>query len=212
MGVNRVMRWMATGPPAFAVRPSLHRAEFAIWAVRGRQGPPPHAFKEAIVKDYAARNRLETLVETGTYLGDMVWAVRHTFREIHTIELDPSLYRRAVRRFHRSRNVHVYQGDSAEVLGGIVAALKGPALFWLDGHYSGGITARGELDTPIRKELSRVFASPWPHVVLIDDASDFTGRGDYPAVDELDALLRSIRPGLVVSSSDNVIRIHQPPG
>ncbi len=182
MGVNRVMRWMATGPPAFAVRPSLHRAEFAIWAVRGRQGPPPHAFKEAIVKDYAARNRLETLVETGTYLGDMVWAVRHTFREIHTIELDASLYRR------------------------------GPALFWLDGHYSGGITARGELDTPIRKELSRVFASPWPHVVLIDDASDFTGRGDYPAVDELDALLRSIRPGLVVSSSDNVIRIHQPPG
>ena len=204
------MRWMTTGPPAFAIRPSLHKAELAVWAARGRPGPPPHAVKEAIVKDYAARHRLDTFVETGTYLGDMVWAVRHTFREIHTVELDPLLYRRALRRFHRSSHVHVYQGDSAEVLGTIVAALQGPALFWLDGHYSGGITAKGAVDTPIKTELSHVFADRRPHVVLIDDASDFTGTGDYPAIDELEDLVRSIRPGVTVTSSENVIRIHEP--
>ena len=34
---------------------------------------------------------------------------------------------------------------------------KTPAIFWLDGHYSAGITAMGEQATPIFKELTHIF-------------------------------------------------------
>jgi hypothetical protein len=179
--------------------------------MRGRRGLIPHAVKQLTVKEYAARYRLDTFVETGTYLGDMIWGVRRTFREIHSIELEPSLYQRAVKRFRGERHVHLYQGDSAELLGDIVARLTGPALFWLDGHYSGGITAKGQLQTPIKTELSYVFADKRPHVVLIDDASDFTGTGDYPSIDELNSLVRAIRPGLYLTTADNIVRVQSGP-
>ena len=38
----------------------------------------------------------------------------------------------------------------------LVRQLDGPALFWLDGHYSGGDTAKGELDTPVSAELESI--------------------------------------------------------
>jgi hypothetical protein len=207
--MSRISRWFGTGPAAFIVRPAVHQLRFLIWTKRGRRGPVPHMAKQRIVKAYAIRYGLETFVETGTYLGDMIWAVRRTFREIHSVELDPSLYSRAVMRFRRYRHVHLHQGDSAQVLAEIVARLPGPTLFWLDGHYSGGITAKGDLQTPVKRELQHVFGNRrHQHVALIDDARDFTGSGDYPSIVELKALLQEIDPRLVVFSADDIIRIH----
>lgn len=206
--ISRAANWLATGPPAFAVRPIYQQVELQLWAASGQRGIVPHAVKQRIVKEFAARYGLETLVETGTYLGDMVWGVRRTFRDIHTVELEPSLYRRAVQRFGGETHVHLYLGDSAEIISEIVARLTGPALFWLDGHFSGGITAKGQVLSPIKAELSTVFGDQRSHVVLIDDASDFTGSGDYPSIDELRTLLQTLRPGLHVTIADNIIRVH----
>lgn len=44
------------------------------------------------VKAYGRAFELSTLVETGTYLGDMVEAQRRSFREVWSIELSPTLY------------------------------------------------------------------------------------------------------------------------
>ena len=206
---SRAAEWLSKGPPAYVARPIYQRIELLLWAARGQRGVVPHVVKQRVVKEYAARYGLDTLIETGTYLGDMIWGVRRAFRAIHSVELDPSLYERAVRRFRGQGHVHLYLGDSAVLIGEIVAGLTAPALFWLDGHFSGGITAKGQLETPIKTELSRVFADQRSHVVLIDDASNFTGQGDYPSIDDIGSLLRALRPSLSMTIADNIIRVHE---
>src|ERR1051325_2291173 len=69
------------------------------WYRAGRPSPPPPLVKQAIVKDYARRFALRTLIETGTYRGDMVNACRETFETIVSIELDDVLFEEARRRF-----------------------------------------------------------------------------------------------------------------
>src|SRR5713226_9781177 len=53
-----------------------------------------------------------TFIETGTFLGDMSWHASHMFSQVHTIELDTELAKRASVRFAAVANVTVHQGDS----------------------------------------------------------------------------------------------------
>lgn len=199
-------QWLATGPVSFVARPAYQRVEYIRWRNGRRGGPAPHLLKRRILKTYAGRYGLDTMVETGTYLGDMVAGVRGDFRSIMTIELDDALFERAKRRFAGDSNVHLYKGDSGKVLKEIVSELRGPALFWLDAHHSGGITAHGDQATPVLEELDHVLASGEPrHVVLIDDARDFNGAGGYPTVDDLRRQIGT-RP-LSLEVKDDVIRI-----
>jgi hypothetical protein len=66
-----------------------------------------------------------------------------------------------------------------------VRRIDQPALFYLDGHYSGGITARAAKDTPIYEELSHIFEHDPRHVIVIDDARCFGRDPDYPSLHEL---------------------------
>ena len=109
------------------------------WNLSGKTMPPPQAIKQRIVKQYQSRYCLNVFVETGDYLGDMVDPVKSRFREIYSVELG------------QEPNIHLLQGDSSDVLPRILKDLTEPALFWLDGHFSGGVTARGEVDFPILK-------------------------------------------------------------
>lgn len=182
--------------------------ELAAWYRDGRPVPPPPAAKQRIVADHAKRFRCQCLVETGTYRGDMVEAQKRRFRRIITIELDARLYERAVARFRADRHVVVLHGDSGRLLPEVISRLEGPTLFWLDGHYSGGLTARGESDTPVVQELATILADPSStHVVLIDDARCF-GSGDYPSLDEIRRQVQLARPGWNVQVEDDIIRIH----
>ena len=63
--------------------------------------------------------------------------------------------------------------------------INGTAIFWLDGHYSGGITALGNKECPVLEELETILKSHIQHVILIDDARLFNGTNDYPTIDEL---------------------------
>jgi len=95
------------------------------------------------VLQYARQFDLRVLVETGTYLGEMVDAMRTAFGRVYSIELDQELYWRAVQRFAGRGSVTIVQGDSSKVLPQLLAELAEPVLFWLDGHYSAGVTAKG---------------------------------------------------------------------
>lgn len=183
--------------------------EIGAWARAGRPAPPPHLFKQRLVAAYAGRHHLRYLIETGTFRGDMVAAQRRRFRQIWSIELDPNLYQRAAARFAGIPSIRVVQGDSATLLPQLIATIDEPCLFWLDGHWSGGITARGSVETPIVEELSAILAHPvGGHVVLIDDARHFTGEGDYPSVAAVRAMVAQGRPEWSVGVADDVIRIH----
>lgn len=175
-----------------------------------KPGPklPAHAQKQAVLREFARRFRLQYLVETGTCHGDMVAAMQGEFKKITSIELCEPFYREVCERFKGVPNVELIHGDSAKKLPEVVAKLGGPALFWLDGHYSGGDTARGESDTPVNEELRAIFQPGGPdHVVLIDDARCFGTEPSYPTLEQLRALVHSLRPGWRVEVAGDCIRI-----
>lgn len=167
----------------------------------------PHLVKERVVRSYARHYGLDTFVETGTYRGAMISAVRRDFRTICSIELDAALYNEAQCRFKRFRHISIVYGDSDKVLPDVVATLDRPALFWLDAHYSGGVTARGPVDTPIQSEIATLLAHRQSHVVLIDDAHEFIGRDGYPTLRELENKVETVRPGSQFNVTDNIIRM-----
>jgi predicted SAM-dependent methyltransferase len=113
---------------------------------------------------------LDVFVETGTYLGDSALTASKMFKEVHTIELSEKLYRNALERLRQSPNIICHLGDSTEVMPQIIPSLNGRVLFWLDGHYSGGITSRGTNNTPVLRELEAIRLLPSAEaVILIDD-------------------------------------------
>src|SRR5712692_3759890 len=69
------------------------------WRRRGKSGPLPHALKQRLVRHYGRRFGARILIETGTYMGDMVRAMMPSFDHIYSIELDPVLYQRAAKCF-----------------------------------------------------------------------------------------------------------------
>ncbi len=190
---------------------SKSELEVQYWIASGKPVPPPPAIKQQVVKDYAQRFSLTTLVETGTYLGDMVFSMRDVFRQIFSIELSVPLYLEAKERFSSRSHIHILQGDSAQVLPKTLTYLNEPCLFWLDGHYSAGITAKGDLETPIMQELEAILShSIKNHVILIDDAREFTGMNDYPTVSQLKEFVAKSRPDYQVDLENDILRIHQP--
>jgi hypothetical protein len=159
---------------------------FNEWLRNDCVGLPPHVFKQNIIFEFQKKYGYETLIETGTYKGDMVEAQKKYFNKIYSIELSIKLYRMAKKRFRKDKNIEIIQGDSGKVLSSIVGKLTKPAIFWLDGHYSAGMTAKGDKECPIFEELEAIFnAKTFNHILLIDDARCFTGQGDYPTIEEL---------------------------
>ena len=191
-----------------------HKRELYKWIESFRPCPPPHLVKQIVVKEYAKRFSLETLVETGTYLGFMVRSTMDTFQRIYSIELEENLYRRAAKKFSKYNHVTILQGDSGEVLSKLLESLNEPCLFWLDAHHSSGATfktGKGKVLTPILAELKHILSHPKAqgHVILIDDAREFTGQNDYPTIDALKELVFRVKPEFTVDLQDDIIRIHK---
>lgn len=170
------------------------RAAERAWRSAGCPAPPPPHIKRAILRNLGRRYRVPIFVESGTLFGDTLAAMRRQFHQLHSIELDPTLHRRATERFASDSKVKLWFGDSAEVLPRVLALIHAPTLFWLDGHYSGQGTARGLVDTPIREELGHIGRHPLreAHVIAIDDARVFIGKDGYPPIDELRELAAQI--------------------
>ncbi len=179
------------------------------WRRRGKSGPLPHTLKQRLLRHYGRRFGARILVETGTYMGDMVRAMMPSFDHIYSIELDPALYQRAAKCFRANPKVTIVGGDSAKRLPEVMAEVGSRCLVWLDSHYSGGITARGDVETPIVSELKGIFQDrKHDHIILIDDARCFVGEHDYPTIEELRTLIKSFRPEYVVEVVDDVIRAY----
>ena len=138
----------------------------------------------------------------------MISAVRSVFENIYSIELDQALYERATAKFKRDGHIKVLQGDSGEKIKDVLGDLSGRTLFWLDAHYSGGVTAMGAQETPIEKELNTIFRMrDSDDVILIDDARLFVGGNDYPTLTALTKLVQARRPQATIDIEDDIIAI-----
>jgi len=187
-----------------------YRITVRNWNKKGSPIPAPDIIKQRTIKEYAKIFSVETFIETGTYLGDTVSAVRDVFNKVYSIELDKTLYEKAKKQFSRHHNISILHGDSGSVLPAILAEINEPCLFWLDGHYSGGITAKGDLNTPIMQELNCILDHfIEEHVILIDDAREFHGYNDYPTIEELKKHIFKKYPDWNFDIKDDIIRIHK---
>ena len=168
------------------------KKELIEWEKAGKPAPPPHIVKQRTIKNLAEKFELQIFIETGTYHGDMVEAMKDSFSQIYSIELSEELYQKAKKKFDSLENVQIIQGDSGVELGKLVDIIEKPALFWLDGHYSGGITAKSDKDTPIYEELTHIFnANHSKSVIIIDDARCFGNDQDYPSIKELSDFIKT---------------------
>jgi hypothetical protein len=189
-------------------RKKINTDLIAKWENRGKPVPPPHPIKQARILDYKNKFNVNILVETGTFQGEMVEAQRRNFSKIYSIELSHEYFMKAVEKFKRFKHIQILEGDSSVKLKEVTKFLNEPALFWLDGHYSGGKTAKGELNCPIYGELDTIFSTKYDHVLVIDDAKDFNGTEDYPTIETLNDYVLSKRPHYKMDVRDNIISFY----
>lgn len=183
------------------------RVAFLHHRLSGSPVPPPHRVKRFWLARLARRHGCRTLIETGTYQGDMVDAMLPVFRRIVTIELDPGLAEAAVRRFRERPEVTVIHGDAGQVLERVLSEVDERFAFWLDGHYSGPGTALGARPTPILAELEAIGRHHRKdHLILIDDARCFGNEEGYPALARVVGSLRAIHAGYRVVVRDDMIQ------
>lgn len=151
-----------------------------------KTGQPPHHIKQETILKYAKANKINQFVETGTYLGVMINSMKNNFEKLYSIELSKFLFTRAKKMFKNYPNVKMVLGDSGVKITDVLNELKQPAIFWLDGHYSGGVTAKADIETPILNELRKILNhSIEQHIIIIDDARLFNGTRDYPTIEEI---------------------------
>jgi hypothetical protein len=166
--------------------------------------------KHAAIVEHARRFGLDALFETGTYLGITVSAMLPHFSDIYSVELGADLYRKAQETFKGNPKVHLFWGDSGEVLGEVLPSLGKRLLFWLDAHWSMGITARGKVDTPILEELRTIFSFCPDCAILIDDAREFKGAPTpYPSLPDLRSYVLGMAPGWEFEAKDDIVRIYR---
>lgn len=123
---------------------------------------------------------ISIFVEGGTLRGDTAARAAQIFGQVYTIELSPDLHEAAQRRHAEVRNVTFLRGSTRDVLRRLVPELQAPAIFWLDAHWSGSVTAGREDECPILEEIAIINESSYDHILVIDDARLFLAAPPPP--------------------------------
>ncbi len=194
--------------PMYAAYKQLgHYPDYWWWKLRGEPRRIPHLLKQRAVLEYAQRFGLTTLVETGTYYGEMVAAVAQRFQRIYSIELDPRLADMARKRFRAYSHVEIIEGDSQTVVPQLLTRIHERCLWWLDAGYCGWVGQVGNRNR-LSTELTAILGDRIPdHVILMDDADGVNGEGGSPTLEELIASIHANYPDRQVEVTRNIIRI-----
>ncbi len=159
------------------------------WKERGFLENSPQIVKQNVFLKYGISNAI--WVETGTYLGTTTKYLSDFFPHVYSIEPEPELYLLACKRF-KGENITLFNDVSENVFPSLLPTLNGNINFWLDGHYSAGITFKGEKECPIEDELSAIelnFSNFDKLTILIDDVRCFLptneSYAEYPSIDYL---------------------------
>lgn len=144
-------------------------------------------------------------IESGTYLGNgVLMALQGPFEQVYSIELAQHHYIECYNKFAHYPNVHLFLGDSTNIMPQILQQIKAPATFWLDGHYSWDTTARGNTNTPILEELEAIKQHHIKnHTILIDDIRQCgTIHFDFIELDEIIKKILEINHNYIITFED----------
>ena len=120
--------------------------------------------------------KIDTFVETGTWLADTTLAACRLFRWVETIELSYDLYAAAKRKLANSQAI-LHFGDSAQIIPLIAKRLDRPVCWYLDAHWFREQSPYGppasESPFPLWKELEAIKLRRHADIVIVDDVHAF---------------------------------------
>jgi hypothetical protein len=205
--LNAFRRLLRRSPFYGAYKWLSHYPDYWYWKLRIHPVRSPHLLKERTVREYGAKYGLRILIETGTYYGEMVAAMKNHFEKIYSIECDPSLAREATRKFERDSRIRILEGDSARVLPGLLKSIAQPALFWLDAGYWGWENLQRDPQR-LSIEVESILAHPDKgHVILMDDARCLNGENGALTLAEFESRLRQRFSRHAVEVKHDIVRI-----
>ena len=203
----KAFRKLLQRTPLYGLYKALgHYPDYWYWKLRGEPVRSPHLLKQRTVREYAQKYDLHTLVETGTYYGEMVAAMKDRFSRIYSVEYDHQLALRAIKKFSRYSHIQILEGDSQQVIPELLKSLTAPTLFWLDAGYYGWAGLQGDKQR-LTTELEAILGHPVKHVILMDDARGLNGQNGAPTVAELKQRIESEFPGRFVEVKYDILRI-----
>lgn len=185
----------------------IKEQEYNSWIKSGCPAPAHAMAKQKELLKYKNKFNIDVLIETGTCYGGTIDALKSNFKTLISIEISNELFNLAKIKFANFNHIKLYEGDSGVMLPIILKDIQQKCLFWLDGHYSGDNTGKGDLNTPIYKELEAIYNNGMHHVILIDDARLFVGKEDYPTMQELRSFVLNKNPNASIEVEIDIIRI-----
>jgi len=154
---------------------------------------------ERLAADLRDRLGLGRAIETGTYRGRSARILAGLFPQVVTIEVDAALVAAASRALSGLPNVTVVHGSSGVELTRLVDP-DTRTLYWLDGHFSGGVTGGGEAECPLLDELAAIAGGHPEDCVLIDDARLFLAPPPPPYSEEAWPRFRTVEDALLAAN------------
>ena len=148
----------------------------------------PHSWsKFRQLKAVGKRTNADCLIETGTFLGNTTMRCSRVFKKVYTIELDEKLYEQASKYLSSRNNVECIRGDATIELPKILQRPEcSNAVIFLDGHFSQGVTAHGDIPEPACELLSSLAAYKNKiKGIVVDDFRLFGVDKGWPRKSEL---------------------------
>jgi len=102
--------------------------------------------------------------------------VLHEYEHIHSIELSDHWYNYSKYEYGNISKISLHHGDSKTILPELLKSINEPVTVFLDAHWSGGLTAFGEVETPLLFELEALYQRKYDDIIIIDDSRMFGNK------------------------------------
>ena len=135
---------------------------------------------KAELKYLQEKLNLKTAIEAGTYLGGSAIELAKIFETVYTIEKSEEIFEIGKKNLMNIRNISHIKGDTREVIENLIGG-NDMVLFWIDSHWSGGLTYGKDDECPLIDELRTIFSKTYKSAaIMVDDARLFMAPPPYP--------------------------------
>jgi hypothetical protein len=128
-------------------------------------------------------NKYTTFVETGTYCGETIFEMEPYFTKLYTVELSPTHYNSTRAKYSGSK-INFILGDSVNIFEKLLPTINENVIFFLDGHWSSGDTAKGDKDCPLIEEVTHINNLFHQNAIIIIDDCRLFGKNKKDGVNE----------------------------